>query len=155
MLAQQTHEELKTIVGSLSRLKYQLQTDKEMEVLRRNSNSKDVEVWNSFLQALPSEKNTFFRSCWLYAECYMYRKIYSFFEQSKTLQTFDYFAKQKNYSLTSSFEIMESLAKSVRKMEHSDRTLIELLKVSLWAYISTDITIICRSRYGAIAVTCQ
>lgn len=38
--------------------------------------------WNEFLSTLNDDNNSYFKTTWLYAECYMYRKLKSFFEET-------------------------------------------------------------------------
>ena len=130
---QKTHEELKTIVGLLSRLKYELQTDKPLTTLEEGSDcTDDCEVWNNFITILPGERNSYFKACWLYAECYLYRKIYSFFKISRTLKTYDYFAKQKERGLEISFKPIEAVAMLHRKMNKTEQNFGKLFKVNLY-----------------------
>ena len=74
-------EELKSVIGRLSELRYQMQTDKPMEPI---TSGLDVEVWNAvftvYQQELQGTEPTWFTVSWLFAECYMYRKISDFFQ---------------------------------------------------------------------------
>ncbi|XP_037953094.1 damage-control phosphatase ARMT1-like [Teleopsis dalmanni] len=123
-------EEIKNVVGLLSKLKYQLQTDKNLEPFTENE--PDKHVWNDFIEKLPDGKNTFFETCWLYAECYMYRKVSSFFEATTALKSYDYFAKQKVNALQISIDAMETIAKYTRNVEKSADMFVRLLKLNLW-----------------------
>lgn len=42
----------------------------------------DAKTWNEFLEKLDVDKRTYFTTKWLYAECYMYRRLKSIFEQT-------------------------------------------------------------------------
>lgn len=42
----------------------------------------DKQEWNDFLSGLPETERTYFKARWLYAECYMYRRLKSIFEES-------------------------------------------------------------------------
>jgi damage-control phosphatase, subfamily III len=69
------------VSGKLSKLKYELQTDKMFEPI--TGDRKDVEHWNQFLEELEmNEEKSYFCAVWLHAECYLYRKIKSIFEES-------------------------------------------------------------------------
>ena len=69
-------EELKAIIGKVSELRYQMQTDKPMEPI---SCGPDVTQWNSvfavYRKELGGAEPTWFSVSWLFAECFMYRKI--------------------------------------------------------------------------------
>ncbi|KAM7342418.1 damage-control phosphatase ARMT1-like [Cochliomyia hominivorax] len=125
---EETREEIKSVVGQISKLKYQLQTDKKFEKFTGEEPDKDL--WNDFISKLPSDACSFFRSCWLYAECYMYRKVSSFFESTKNLKTFDYFAKQKQNGLK--IEGVVGVAKVVKHAENDLTTFGNLVKLNLW-----------------------
>lgn len=98
-------EDIKEIQGGISKLKYELQTDKKFTDLdgigsfgssaNTYSNSHilliqliyisevDKDEWNEFLAALRLDnQDSFYTSKWLYTECYMYRQIKSLFEKS-------------------------------------------------------------------------
>ena len=81
-------EELKTIIGKVSELRYQMQTDKAMEPIARGP---DVQQWNSVFEVyrkeLSGKEPTWFSVSWLFAECFMYRKIA---EIIQTRQALDY-----------------------------------------------------------------
>ncbi|XP_067626957.1 damage-control phosphatase ARMT1-like isoform X2 [Eurosta solidaginis] len=127
---EKSREEIKNIIGLISKLKYQLQTDKELEPF--NGIEPDKEVWNNFINQLESGKNCFFKTCWLYAECYIYRRLSSFFENSQMLTKFDHFAKQKQKALVNSIEFMEEILNVLRKIDCTSDSFRLLLKLNLW-----------------------
>lgn len=93
-----------------------------------NSLESDKELWNNFIDALPSNFCSFFQSAWLYSECYMYRKVFSFFENSQTLKTYDYFFKQKEQSLKMD-EVLGVAKRLSRPADKDLQTFSRLLKV--------------------------
>ncbi|XP_001361700.3 damage-control phosphatase ARMT1 [Drosophila pseudoobscura] len=123
--------ELKIIIGLISRLKYELQTDKPFQGF--DGQEPDRALWNKFLNLLPDEERTFFRSCCLYSECYMHRKLYSFVENSIFLKPYDYHVKVKENSLTSCIDDVLSLTKYTRRTDNSLEMFGELLRISLWS----------------------
>ncbi|XP_011184626.1 damage-control phosphatase ARMT1-like [Zeugodacus cucurbitae] len=125
-----SREEIKNIIGSISKLKYQLQTDKALEPFV--GNEPDREIWNNFIKNMNEEKNSFFKVCWLYAECYMYRRLSSFFENSQTLTNFDYFAKQKQNALINSIGCIEEILSVLQGIEISYDSFRLMLKLNLW-----------------------
>ncbi|KAH8401018.1 hypothetical protein KR009_002434 [Drosophila setifemur] len=92
----------------------------------------DTEVWNSFLEKLPAEKRSYFSACWLYSECYMYRKISDIFHATSHLSTFDYFSEQKQTAAKLSLDTMLAVAKSTRTNERNSDTFRQLIKLNLW-----------------------
>ncbi|KAH8253914.1 hypothetical protein KR032_007572 [Drosophila birchii] len=128
---QAARDELKTIIGLISQLKYELQTDKAFHNFQ--GAEPDQDDWNSFLGDLPSGERTFYRGCSLNAECYLYRKLYSFVENSIFLKSYDYFAKIKQQALTDNMDDVLALIKYTRRPEHSPKMFGELLKINLWS----------------------
>jgi hypothetical protein len=81
LLFQYTKEELKDVIGSFSKLKNEVQTNKPIEVL--TSDGPDVSSWNAYYERERERQNEeprWFHTSWLYAECYMYRRIHEVFE---------------------------------------------------------------------------
>ena len=74
---QEAGEEVKEVIGRLSKLRYEVQTDKA--VLPLQSQAADVDVWNAELavqtQSSQGRAPTWYSATWLYLECYMYRAI--------------------------------------------------------------------------------
>ncbi|UYV69052.1 C6orf211 [Cordylochernes scorpioides] len=70
-------EEVKAVIGRLSKLRNEMQTNKPM--LPLESSEEDVDLWNLYLEEQP-EVPHWFESAWLYVECYMYRRIKEAFE---------------------------------------------------------------------------
>ncbi|XP_064542688.1 damage-control phosphatase ARMT1 isoform X2 [Drosophila montana] len=124
-------EELKIIIGLISRLKYELQTDKPFQ--KFTGDEPDRDSWNNFISHLSNEGRTFYQACWMHTECYMYRKLYSFVENSIFLKQFDYFGKIKEHALTSCQDDILSLAKYTRRTENTVEMFNELLKIDLWS----------------------
>lgn len=79
---QEAQEELKDIIGEISKLKYEVQTNKPLRHL--TSDGADVEFYNDYLDKLSNEDGhtTYFHTIWLMAECYMYRRLREMFELS-------------------------------------------------------------------------
>ena len=81
--SQEKAEDSKIIVGKLSQLKNEMQTNKQLKLLEDIYN--DCEVWNEFIANMPSlvEKGSkgWFDVAWLSCECYLYRRMFSAINQ--------------------------------------------------------------------------
>ncbi|KAJ1361308.1 hypothetical protein KIN20_020525 [Parelaphostrongylus tenuis] len=78
-------------------MRYRIATDKPLEDISDTSYSH--EIWNKQLANLRAKLGedgvTWFKVDWLFAECYMYRRIVGMTAKSKYLKSFDYFLEQK------------------------------------------------------------
>lgn len=94
--------ETKDLIEKLAKLKYELTTNKPFVEL--NSNLEDTKLWNDCLRTeLERTKDvTWFNVSWLYAECYVYRRIREIFYCSKYYQRFDPFDHNKKESFQNS-----------------------------------------------------
>ncbi|XP_055628094.1 damage-control phosphatase ARMT1-like [Toxorhynchites rutilus septentrionalis] len=131
-------EELKQAIGEISKLKYELQTDKEFAPITTTLG--DGQLWNDFIVSL-REENSYYSACWLYAETYMYRRLNHIFENTQTLKSLDYFQQQKHKALTDSNEAICAVLLAIEHFnsEKSSKTEAEigdffrkLLKLNLW-----------------------
>lgn len=135
---EEAREELKLAIGEISKLKYELQTDKEFRPIV--SELGDEQLWNDFVASLGDE-NSFFSACWLYAETYMYRRLNNIFESTTLLKKLDYFQQQKHKALTNSYsavsEVLQSIDnfnkdKSSKSEEDIGDFFRKMLKLNLW-----------------------
>ncbi|KAI8940705.1 hypothetical protein NX059_001973 [Plenodomus lindquistii] len=97
----------KWIVAELAKLKYEVQHDRELTPIPDDGES-DVAAYNEELAARGSSK--WHNVPWLYAECYLYRRISSIFKQTKQWRTYDLFARQKMATFKSSRPAVLELA---------------------------------------------
>uniref|UniRef100_A0A1Y1NDN9 Sugar phosphate phosphatase n=2 Tax=Photinus pyralis TaxID=7054 RepID=A0A1Y1NDN9_PHOPY len=125
-------EELKTVIGEISKLKYEIQTNKPMQEIR--SDAPDAKLYNEFVLQQPNK--TYFTAVWLHAECYMYRRIRGIFEQTQSLQSYDLFQIQKRSSFEANLAAVLQLSKYlVLKLADGQDVkseFIKLLKLNLW-----------------------
>ncbi|XP_053974631.1 damage-control phosphatase ARMT1-like isoform X2 [Hylaeus anthracinus] len=73
-------EEIKQLVGFISKLKNEIVTNKTLKPLQLlpNVTGNDAEEWNRYLikrSAIEGGTPTWFNTDWLYCECYMYRTL--------------------------------------------------------------------------------
>ncbi|XP_037029531.1 damage-control phosphatase ARMT1-like [Bradysia coprophila] len=135
---EQSKNDIKIVQSNLSKLKYELQTDKVME--KFDGDGTDRLQWNEFLSTLNDDNNSYFKTTWLYAECYMYRKLKSFFEDTETLKDFDYFRHQKTNALINSFGAMSQVVQHVNEFQSKaskspsdlEESFTRILKLDLW-----------------------
>jgi len=76
ILYQEGTEELKTIVGCISKLRNEVQTNKPVIAIKDDRT--DTVIWNNYLQEVTDRgggEPRWFESPWLYVECYMYRRV--------------------------------------------------------------------------------
>lgn len=132
-----SRDELKQCIGEISKLKYELQTDKEMRELPGNES--DQFEWNKLITKDIVPNNTYFTAVWLYSECYVYRRLKSIFEETQSLKEFDYFEHSKELELFKSMPAISRVITSVNEFSSVYRTPSEiedffckLLKQDLW-----------------------
>ncbi|XP_077443438.1 damage-control phosphatase ARMT1 [Stigmatopora argus] len=134
----------KQTISLLSKLRNELQTDKP--ILALTDGLDDADAWNRYLQRQTDQHEdqevvSWFKSPWLYVECYMYRRIreaiwlnppisgYDVFNEGKTQSYFE--SQQATIALCTYFESFN------KKMENMPENLLQeyfnkLLQVSLW-----------------------
>jgi len=103
-------EESKLIVGLFSKLRFEVMTDKKLELL--SGPGSDIAIWNQYYQnylAKHDTEPTYFVAPCLYAECYMYRKVQEILESSKYFVGFDPFYDQKTDALINSMQAVAQL----------------------------------------------
>jgi len=135
---EQTKNDIKSVQANISKLKYELQTDKVMD--KFDGVETDRLKWNEFLSTLNDDDNSYFKTTWLYAECYLYRRLKSFFEETETLKDFDYFRYQKTNALIKSMNAMNLVIQHVNQFqsttpkssEELEEFFTRLLKLNLW-----------------------
>ncbi|KAJ3486942.1 hypothetical protein NLI96_g3894 [Meripilus lineatus] len=110
-------EEGKAIISKISQVKYEMARNRPLEPIPADGEAM-VEMYNEELARLAAkERNTWFTAPWLYAECYLYRLIRSFFVQSTHWRTFDPFATQKETTFKSSGKAIYQLARTMHELE--------------------------------------
>ncbi|KAK3092418.1 hypothetical protein FSP39_002588 [Pinctada imbricata] len=135
-------EDLKAIVGSISKLRNEVQTNKP--VIPLVDDRSDTPVWNRYLTEVTERDQAppkWFVSPWLYVECYMYRRIQEAVEKCKLLQKYDVFEDQKKKALMDSQDAVEVLFTYLKTIIHKvpsasedDITeyVTEFIQISLW-----------------------
>ena len=72
---QDAGEGLYKVVEELSKLRYEMLTDKPITAITDEAGN--AQVWNDYLeqQRKLEERPSWFTSCWMWVECYMYRRM--------------------------------------------------------------------------------
>ncbi|CAJ1078477.1 damage-control phosphatase ARMT1 [Xyrichtys novacula] len=134
----------KQAISLLSKLRNELQTDKP--VLALTDGLQDTESWNQYLQRHQNmqgdqEAVSWFKSPWLYVECYMYRRIQEAIWLNPPICDYDVFNEGKAQSYFESQQAVMALCTYLeevnKNMEETSKNQLsehfnKLLKVSLW-----------------------
>ena len=103
-------EELKALIGKISKLRNEVQTNKPILIL--TDSDSDVIDWNNYLKEETERSNgenpTWFNNPWLYVECYMYRRIQEAVNLTRTLKHVDVFQEQKEETFLLSQSAVEA-----------------------------------------------
>ncbi|XP_061610104.1 damage-control phosphatase ARMT1 [Phyllopteryx taeniolatus] len=134
----------KQAISLLSKLRNELQTDKP--ILALTDGLEDADPWNRYLQRQQGQHGdqdvvSWFKSPWLYVECYMYRRIqealwlnppisgYDVFNEGKTQSFFE--SQQAIMALCTYFEAFKKKMEDIAE-NHLQEYFNKLLQVSLW-----------------------
>ncbi|KAI7799409.1 damage-control phosphatase ARMT1 [Triplophysa rosa] len=134
----------KRAISFLSKMRNELQTDKPVLVL--TDNAEDTETWNKYMQRQQDlmedgQPVSWFKSPWLYMECYMYRRIREALYLNPPMDNFDVFKEGKTQSFFESHRAIISvctyLQELITNMENMSEVqlqehFLKLLQISLW-----------------------
>ncbi|CEH14179.1 Uncharacterized conserved protein [Ceraceosorus bombacis] len=107
-------EESKVIIEKLSKLKHDMGRDRPLEAIGLSES--DESGTAEFDEVVKQKGWTWFNAPWLFAECYLYRLIRSFFATSQHWKYYDPFAAQKISAFRSSGKAINELAKTVEEL---------------------------------------
>ncbi|KZT38776.1 DUF89 domain-containing protein [Sistotremastrum suecicum HHB10207 ss-3] len=145
-------EEGKGIIGKASKLKYDMARDRPMEKIE-NDGGLNVDIFNAELDELVKEgKGSWFKAPWLFAECYLYRLMRTWFAPTKHWNNFDPFFAQKEDSFRGSAAAVYQLASMMQELESEKEALIkeparlevlwdEMIQMCLWGN-ATDLSLL-------------
>lgn len=105
-------EESKVIIEKLAKLKHDIGRDRPLEKLTQDGGP-NVTLYNDIIER---DSPTWFNAAWLFAECYMYRLIRVFFDESTHWKYYDPFSNQKLSAFKSSGTAIEQLSKTVEEL---------------------------------------
>ncbi|KAB5550889.1 putative UPF0364 protein [Coniochaeta sp. 2T2.1] len=153
-------DEGKKIVEEIVKLKYEIQHDREITPINDDGHP-DVAIYNSELEKLG--KPTWLNTPWLYTECYLFRRINSYFSLSTHWKNYDVFARQKINTFRSSRPAVLELAARYRDLitkmrenkgksvdEAAEKELfMEMSEICLWGN-ATDLSLLTSLSYEDI-----
>uniref|UniRef100_UPI00398F07F8 damage-control phosphatase ARMT1 isoform X2 n=1 Tax=Pristiophorus japonicus TaxID=55135 RepID=UPI00398F07F8 len=134
----------KRAIFLMSKLRNELQTDKP--VIPLTDGLPDADQWNKYLERqqarLDTEENpSWFKSSWLYMECYMYRRIYESLQLNPPMCDFDVFSESKIQSFFESQQAIITICTYLQELKEKIEAfkdtqlkaeLLLLLQVALW-----------------------
>ncbi|KAK3067116.1 Hairy/enhancer-of-split with YRPW motif protein 2, partial [Teratosphaeriaceae sp. CCFEE 6253] len=159
-------EEGKSITQNLAKLKYELQHDRALTPLI-DDGKPDIAAYNAELAQRGNPK--WFDVAWLYAECYLYRRMATLFSTSTHWRSYDVFSKQKMSTFRSSRPAVLELAARYNDMtkqfqsgdsalanassherEQAEKALFtEMCEICLWGN-ATDLSLLTNLSYEDI-----
>lgn len=154
-------EEGKEIIRSISELKHDMGRNKVLSPIEDDGGS-NVNCYNEHLKALDGTDDTWFTAAWLFAECYLYRRLRTYFAKTKHWNQFDPFFTQKADTYKSSSTAIIHLAKSLKKLDGEHDELLqgykekgsamevvfyEMMQAALWGN-ATDLSLLVDLSYS-------
>ncbi|KAI4155497.1 MAG: hypothetical protein LQ340_000973 [Diploschistes diacapsis] len=158
-------KEGKAIVENIAKLKYELQHNRNLRPLIDDGGA-DIATYNTELSA--RDTPSWFAVSWLYAECYLYRRLHTLFSTSTYWRSYDVFARQKLSTFRSSRSAVMELAgryrtlieelssganqadKSREEIAAAERLLFtEMAEICLWGN-ATDLSLLTSLSYDDI-----
>ncbi|KAL1741870.1 hypothetical protein HDZ31DRAFT_66503 [Schizophyllum fasciatum] len=138
----------KAVIEKISKLKYEMARDKELETLS-DDGEPHISLYNSRLEELKKEgKHTWYTAPWLFAECYLYRLLRNYFVTAG-LSDYDPFYKQKIETFEKSSAAVLQLTSTLHMLESSPTTdpagleilFKEMIQMCLWGN-ATDLSLL-------------
>ncbi|OCH91307.1 DUF89 domain-containing protein [Obba rivulosa] len=151
-LIEERISEGKAIIEKISKLKYEMGRDRVLEPIVEDGEAM-VEEYNNELARLAQQgKNTWFTAPWLFAECYLYRLLRSYFAQTKHWRAYDPFLSQKQETFQKSSKAIFQLATTMHELEADKEKLAsdpdalniifqEMIQMCLWGN-ATDLSML-------------
>ncbi|KAJ5628656.1 hypothetical protein N7490_010884 [Penicillium lividum] len=162
---EEKEKEGKSIIENLAKLKYELQHNRQLTPIEDDGHP-DIASYNKELE---QRGNPVWHDVpWLYSECYLYRRMESFFALSKHWKGYDVFARQKMSTFKSSRPAVlelaaryrelaqeaengkESEGKTPEEVEQAEKILFsEMCEICLWGN-ATDLSLLTSLTYEDI-----
>ncbi|KAL6308789.1 DUF89 domain-containing protein [Sparassis latifolia] len=142
----------KTTIERIGKLKYEMARDRALEPIPDDGEAL-VDTYNTELARLAEEgKGTWFTVPWLYAECYLYRLLRTYFVQTTYWRAHDPFLASKQDTFRASSRAIFQLATTMHEFERDKDTLDadpanlnvlfkEMIQMCLWGN-ATDLSML-------------
>ncbi|KAI6237106.1 Sugar phosphate phosphatase [Aphelenchoides besseyi] len=133
--------DIKYVIHNLSRLRYMVVTDKPLEFLV--TDVPDKGVWNKVIkdyhEKVGEKETTWYKIPFLFSECFMYRLIYQYYQDTQNFKDYDPFRIEKeksyhesrNHLLTLAHELLKTI-KEETKGDELKKEISRLIQVCLW-----------------------
>ncbi|KAF5276998.1 hypothetical protein FQR65_LT16077 [Abscondita terminalis] len=126
-------DELEIVIGEISKLKCEIETNKPMRNIMDDAS--DAALYNSYLAE--QMNTTYFTSVSLFAACYAYRRIREIFNLTQSLCGYDPFKILKEEAHLTSRTAMVELSRYLisifgKNSENNEQEFNKLLKLNLW-----------------------
>ncbi|KAI0729122.1 hypothetical protein C8Q72DRAFT_830244 [Fomitopsis betulina] len=151
-LIEEKIEEGRGLIEQISKLKYEMGRDRPLERIAEDGEAM-VTIYNTELARLTEQgKGTWFTAPWLYAECYLYRLLRSYFTPTKHWKAHDPFQAQKQETFQKSSKAIFRLATTMHELDRDKAKLIsdpqnlnvifkEMIQMCLWGN-ATDLSLL-------------
>ncbi|KAJ3506064.1 hypothetical protein NM208_g16119 [Fusarium decemcellulare] len=104
----------KKIIEQLAALKYEVEHDRKLTPIPDDGFSDEIAAYNKEVEALGPDAH-WYDVPWLFSECYMYRRLSTFFQMTKHWKNYDMFARQKMDTFRSSRPAVLELASKYKQ----------------------------------------
>ncbi|KAM0786168.1 hypothetical protein ACM66B_006975 [Microbotryomycetes sp. NB124-2] len=148
----------KRLIEQLAQLVYEMRHDRPLATLDDGSKSScesspdDLSQYNDeiHLAEKAGKPLTWFSATWLFAECYLYRRMRCMFQLSKQFRQFDPFRQQKMDTFRSSKDGIMALANTMKQLVNKGKPTsqdvlhadwIAMIEVCLWGN-ATDLSLL-------------
>ncbi|ODN74806.1 hypothetical protein L202_07121 [Cryptococcus amylolentus CBS 6039] len=157
---EQRVEEGKKIISQISEMKYEMGHDGILTPIKEDGDI-NAQCYNEELANFPENERTWGTVNWLWAECYVYRRLRSFFAATTLWKEYDPFFDQKAETYKSSSAAIVQLAKAMNTAHEEKDDLakdsekagsalevafFEMLQADLWGN-ATDLSLLIDLKY--------
>lgn len=150
--------EAKDIIGNISKLKYEMTHDRALSPLGVTASNASrigsffVPSTEPYDDLIERTKPTWYKSDWLFTECYLYRRLRHLFERSAKWRDFDPFLELKNNAFRASglgiyacavwmHELLSQSQTHAASSHETQATFNDLIYSSLWGN-ATDLSLL-------------
>ncbi|KAI1720930.1 protein-glutamate O-methyltransferase [Ditylenchus destructor] len=142
LYGQQGDADVKSIISKLAEMKCRMMTDRPLQDIAEDFPNADI--WNTELEEYRKfqrsiENVTWYKTPWLFVECYLYCKILEFFWHTTHFREYDPFRIVKERSYTDSMAHLLAIGTEVVKLTQTNlsheeirKTIVRLLQFEIW-----------------------